>query len=457
MSIKLFQKKTLRYYYWLVIEFAKKHSRLIILSSLVTLLFMVSFVSLSPYITNLFLTTKQTIGIMGNYDYNNLPEEITTKISNGLISINNKGEITPTIATSWEVLNNGLTYRFHLRNNLIWSDGEKFSANQIKYNFKDVTTDVIDDKTIEFKLKKALPIFPTYLKDPLLKYPLVGVAGLYKVDKIKTKFGYIRELFLTSNLKDASSIVYKFYDNETHLIAAYKTGDIQQFSTSKNTIADIFAKWKNTVVVKDVNYNRLMTLFYNIDQPELKDKEIRQAVSAVIDQSVFKNLGEAATGPIPPISWAYDQNLKRQDYDPELAQKVIKKNLPATSSAALNFTTYYDYLDVASTIADALNKAGLKTNLSTISYDKATNFDMLLALWKVPLDPDQYYFWHSTQTEGNISNYKNVKIDLLLEQGRNTLSLSDRKKIYADYQKTIQDDPPAYFLFYPYNYTVKRK
>ena len=83
---------------------------------------------------------------------------------------------------------------------------------------------------------------------------------------------------------------------------------------------------------------------------------------------------------------------------------------------------------------------------------------MLLAFWKLPADPDQYFFWHSTQVKGgNITGLKNVRIDKLLEDGRKTLNPADRKKEYVDFQKILADELPAAFLYYPYSYTVERK
>ena len=102
--------------------------------------------------------------MIGEYDYNNLPEEIINKISNGLLFINEKGEYISAIASSWEVTNEGKEYRFHIRDGLIWSNGKKFTAEDINYNFMDIKTKVIDEKTIYFILKSPLPIFPTFLK-----------------------------------------------------------------------------------------------------------------------------------------------------------------------------------------------------------------------------------------------------------------------------------------------------
>lgn len=450
-------KKKIRYYYWLGIEFSKKNSKLILASFLITFLSFISILTLLPYLINRFITSNQIVSYVGNYDFNNLPDEIATKLSNGLIAVNEKGGILPILASSWEQTNQGLEYRFHLRDNLYWSDGKKFVAADIKNNFADVTSRVIDDKTIYFKLKKTLPIFPTYLKEPILRYPLLGVAGLYKVEKTKVKSGVLKELFLTANKKGLPGIVYKFYDNESQLVLAYKRGEINEFSTSKKSTADIFASWNNSQVTKIVDYNHLMTLFYNFNNQILRQRELRQTISLAINQDQFSEFGRLASGPIAPISWAYQSNIKRQSYDPQLAEKITKKLGISTDSASLNFTTYYDYLDVGDAINNLLLKVGLHSSLSTLSFDKPSSFDLLLALWKVPTDPDQYYFWHSTQTQGNIGNYNNVKVDKLLEDGRSTLSIDERKKYYSDFQKTMLDDPPAFFLFYPYLYTVKRK
>src|SRR3989344_3436038 len=157
-------KKRFRYYYWLLVVFFKKHLRIISLSFLLSLIMIISLISFSPYIQTLFLTKKDIIGMIGEYDYNNLPEEIINKISNGLLFINEKGEYISAIASSWEVTNEGKEYRFHIRDGLIWSNGKKFTAEDINYNFMDIKTKVIDEKTIYFILKSPLPIFPTFLK-----------------------------------------------------------------------------------------------------------------------------------------------------------------------------------------------------------------------------------------------------------------------------------------------------
>lgn len=454
----MFDKKTYRYVYWLIKEFVKKHVKLILLSSILTVVFVIGLISLTPYFESLLSTKQVVVGEVGTYDFSTLPDEITSKVSNGLVYVNEKGEIVPTLASSWELFDGNRGYRFRLKDALVWSDGKKFTASDLHYQFKDVSVKVIDEQTIEFHLNKPLQIFPTYLRRPILRHPLVGIAGLYNLDHYKTQAGVIRELTLSPNKPDLPVLKYRFFDNETQLLNAYKKGEIKQFTTTKKNIADIFTGWKNTHVQKSVDYSRLLTLFFNLDTPLLRDKEVRQAIAESFDPDEINLEGQQANGPIPPVSWAYDANLKPVLYNVDAAERLISRSIPASAEAKLRLATYYDYLDPADTIVvEGLNRIGLDPEVTLISSDRPPKFDLLLAFWKVPQDPDQYYFWHQTQTQGNISNYKNVKIDKLLEDGRSTLLTKERKRIYEEFQKVILDDPPAVFLYYPYIYTILRK
>ncbi len=451
----MFQKKKLRYYYWIIIEFTKKNARLLLLSFFLSIIFIISIVSLSPYLINITTTRKQIIGMIGTPDVNTIPEEVLSKISNGLIFVNEKGEIVPILADKWSVDKTGKNYQFFLRKDLIWNNGEKFTARDINYKFKDIEVIVPNDFEIDFKLTKKLPIFPTYLTQPIIKNKFVGVAGVYRVERSKIKYGTIDELSLTPTKNNVPALVYKFYDNETKMINAYKLGQINEMQLTKKPLADVFNSWKNTQVLKTVDYSRLLTLFFNLNSTELKQKEkkeVRQAMAMVLSQLKIADSGELANGPIPPISWAYNSDVRQASYNEEFIQKILK----GKEKFNIELDTYEDYLDISNEVQNLFNDTNVKIDVNILS-EKPTSYNLLLAYWKVPFDPDQYYYWHSTQTQGNISGYKSEKIDKLLEDGRDTVSVTDRKKIYSNFQKVIVDDVPAYFLYYPYIYTIRRK
>lgn len=397
---------------------------------------------------------KEIIGLVGEYQIQNPPSEITSLISNPLIDINDKGHITPLLINSLDISKDEKTYRFHLKRNMYWSDKKAFTARNISYNFKGITMKVLDDFTIEFHLSQKLAIFPIYLTRPLITYPLVGIAGLYDRQSYKASKGILQEITLIPNKKDLPTIIYKMYTNDDALVSAYKRGEIRSFETSKKSISDQFKQWNNSTIKQSIDYSQIMTLFFNTSAGILEDKDFRRAlIYATPHETAY---GQSANGPIVPTSWAYYSNLKQYAYDPEKAKGIIEKKQTASSSATLSLNTFYDYITVAEDIKKNFEAVGVKVNLKVLSYIPA-DFEMLLTAWNPPNDPDQYFYWHSTQKEGNITHLKDVKIDKYLEDGRKYIQIAQRKAVYQQFQKALVDEAPANFLYYPFVYEVRRK
>jgi len=84
-----------------------------------------------------------------------------------------------------------------------------------------------------------------------------------------------------------------------------------------------------------------------------------------------------------------------------------------------------------------------------------TDYQIFLGDFSIPKDPDQYTLWHSEGPD-NITHYKDLRIDKLLEDGRKTIDVNQRKSIYDDFQKFLLEDAPAVFLYYPNEYTITR-
>ncbi len=449
--------KRLRHSYWLLTGFIQKHVLLLITSFVGTFLLILFFVHFFPFFNSVIFRQRSIVGVIGTYSLQNSPPEISRDLSSPLITIDQNGEIQPLLAYSWEVLDGGRRYRFHLRNDLYWSDGSPFTADTLQYDFKDVDIDVIDDFTIDFKLKDPLNIFPIYLTEPVLKRPLDGVGSIYTVDTYKVLKNELKNISLSPNKDGIPFKSYVFYDTEEKLMTGFKRGDITEFSTPSRTLADTFGAWKNTSVEKKIDYSKIMTLFINTASGPLQERDIRKALAYATP--TFPDLGEPAKSPIPPTSWAYSDDVKEYPYNMERAQTLIDKSLSASQSAKLNMYTFFDYLDVAQELKKQFERLGLTISLKVVSSppSQTDEFDLFLTVWNPPADPDQYFFWHSTQSATNITQFNNQKIDKLLEDGRRVVHVKQRKAIYADFQKNIAEEVPAYFMYHPYVYTVKRK
>lgn len=452
------QGKALRYYYWLVQEFGRKNSKMILLSFFLSLFLILFLLTFSTQLDSLFLNKRKIVGIVGLYEPTTLPSEILNNLSYGLVYVDNQGRIKPAIAESWEGSSDGRKFILKLKKNLVWDDNRSLTARDLNFNFQDVEVKVVDDFKIEFILKRPLHIFPTYLTKPLIRYPLHGVVGNYKLKKLR--FGQenkVAEIELTPNKKGLAPLSYKFYDSETKMINAFKLGSISEMKIYKKRVADSFKNWKNAEVIREVDYTTVLTLFFNESRELLSEKDFRKNISLALPRPTLAAFGELAEGPISPTSWAFNTQLKKSLYDPVEARKQLKPS-SASASATLTLRTYFDYEDQANLLENSLKDAGVNAEITFGNPDNSSDFDMYLAFWKIPTDPDQYFFWHSTQVgRGNITNMKNVRIDKLLEDGRKNIDPSDRKKEYLDFQKIMADELPAAFLYYPYAYTVSRK
>jgi peptide/nickel transport system substrate-binding protein len=96
-------------------------------------------------------------------------------------------------------------------------------------------------------------------------------------------------------------------------------------------------------------------------------------------------------------------------------------------------------------------------------YIRPRQYQALLFGEVLSADPDPFAFWHSSQSNDpglNLALYKNSDVDKLLQDARQTLNQEERIQKYIEFQKILNDDLPAIFLYsstylYPVNKKVK--
>jgi len=432
--------KNIRYTLRLISTFFSKFKALIILGILggVAMSFAINLVI--PALGN-----KSTIriGLTGRFTATTLPSEILNLIGNGLTQIDEKGDVIPNLADSWQSPDKGKTWLFHLREGVNWQDGKPVTANDINYQFSDLSVEKPDQNTLVYKLEHPYSAFPSVVSKPVFKKGLLG-TGEWRVKKISLAGDYVTSLTIINNQKEKQ--IYKFYPTEERTKLAFKLGGVDKISQIHNPKP--LDSWKKIKISKDVSMGEYVALFFNTQDPSLSDKTIRQALAYGIDKDILGEL--RAISPISIDSWAYNPQVKPYNFDQQRATKDIKEGL------TINLSTSAILLPIAEKIAKNWEGIGVKTNVEVFSTIP-NNYQALLVIFDIPEDPDQYPVWHSTQTNSNISKYSNPRIDKLLEDGRTELNLEERKKIYLDFQRFLVEDSPAVFLYYPTTYTISRK
>lgn len=439
-----------RYYAWLIKAYFRKMSKTIISSAILGIFVFFAFIGLlNYYFRPLIFKTSQDIGYAGTYTIQTLPDDILENVSYGLTKVNEKGEIQPGAAESWTVKDEK-TYTFKLKKGIKFHDGKELTSENVDLNFADVLVKPVDKYTISYTLKNAYSPFLVSTSRPIFGKNLSGI-GKYKVSDVDLNGGYVRSLTLSDpKSKERKQKIY-FYPTQRALKIAFMLGEVSRIYGVSNTLIDNtdLSKWGKVKSEAYINYDSLVAIFYNSNDSVLNNKKIRQALNYALPGGL--DAGERAFGPIPPTSQYFSQPPSYKIADFELA-KTILDMVEDKPIEPIEISTTDEYHKVAEEVQKAWKKIGIDSKIKIVG-DMPSDFQAFMYKIKLPKDPDQYVLWHSDQAN-NITFYKNLRIDKLLEDGRSITDVEERKKIYSDFQKYLTDDVPASFLYFPKEYNV---
>lgn len=384
-------------------------------------------------------------GIVGAYNSSNLPSSVTSLLSESLFTLDKAGKPIANIVENESSNKENTVFTVTIKKDLVWNDGTKVKASDIKINLPDIEISYPDERTINFKLADTFAPFLTLLTPPILKpNSLIGL-GKYKVTLQETNRGHISKLVLEpvqkNNCKNTPIISIRFYQDEQTIKTAFNLGEIDAMLSIQDL--NDFNKQSNVIIKKIQSYNKLTAVFYNT-KDNILDKNYRKALNYSL--SPIENEDVAKTS-IPSVSWAYNSDLKDIHGDLTSAKSFLAK-VETGKDKPVILTAPPLLMNLAQKIIDDWKKIGVNAVIRTESGNPQ-NFQALLAIVSIPHDPDQYALWHSTQINTNLSKYSSPRVDKDLEDGRKTSDFEIRKEKYWDFQKVLQDDAPASFLYFP--------
>jgi peptide/nickel transport system substrate-binding protein len=469
----------MRKFYWYLTAYVKKHGLTVAITVVAAV---VIFSFLMPFLAKkISVKNRQYVGMVGDFNLNFLPKEIKQKLSVGLTTVDPEDQsIKPLLAERWVTENDGKTYRFTLKKGVKWQDGQELTPDDINYNLQDVET-ISTPNDIIFKLPDTFAPFPALTTEPIFKQTLeryliffkkpnlIGI-GPYKISSYEMKNNSLRQITLES---PDEILVYRFYLTEQDAIIGFKKGEVDLLLDVRQP-GDL-ADWSdNTVLIEEkINFDQYLAVFFNHNDP-LITKNVKQALAYATEKP---SSDIKAVGPINPKSWAFLEGGK--DYSKDLDRAVERLiSDPPEQSLEFSLTTTVLYLDQANHIkqqwqefgelavqkcqnSDEVEDKNLCSNMNIELHIKVTNFpdlqdyQLLLIGQEIPVDPDQYFLWHSEQPS-NFTNYQNTRIDSILENARQALEYNDRLALYQEFQQFLLEDPPAIFLQHLISYDVRR-
>ncbi len=387
---------------------------------------------------------------------NPIEKDLNSLIYQKFINIDEKGKPQPGIAVKWETEDNK-KYKFTLRRNIKFHDGEVLTAEDVVYTFntgkqlskigvdsigigmENIQVKAISRYEVEFTLPEINSTFFEVISVYIIPehyFNEVEIGSLYSSRLNESPIGsgpymvqdydqygiILKASDYYSPTPNIESYEMRFFDSYKALEVAYQNNLLNAVS-HLGYYGDEFRRLDNNLRGVDFDIiTRKKVVFMNTREDKLKSSYLREALNYLVDKEELirhANIdGEIVYGPIHKESWAYSDDFEKYKYSKKKVEDMLfqagyvknKENgyFQDKEGKILSLDLYYLDNKLNQTIAEELSEQFeehgiiLDIDQGAKSYGVITreviatrSFELLLYEVESTLDPDQYNLWHS--------------------------------------------------------------
>jgi len=283
------------------------------------------------------------------------------------------------IAKDWQIHEDGLTFTFNLREDVIFSDGASLEAKDVAFSYQFIMDDriaaprsrayfekiesvtALDRFTVEFKYKEpyfnalslagSMSILAKHFYEPYLekaeefnqsKGLLLGSGpyrladpkgwtpdqGLVEVNRNPRYWGPVQPSF--------DRILWKVIENDSARLTTFRNGDIDIYSARPREYQNLLKDDDLTNRTRNFEYMSPSAGYSYIGWNQNRsgkvtrfaDKKVRQAMTYLTDRQriideIMLGYGEVAISPFNPRSKQHNPSLKPRNFDLKKAQQLL--------------------------------------------------------------------------------------------------------------------------------------
>lgn len=409
-----------------------------------------------------------------------------------LLTIDDHFRVQPNLAASWERSPDWLTYTFHLRHDVVFHNGKKLTAADVKYSFeriKDPKTaavsfdvflpvkaiDALDDYTVRVTMDHVYSSFEariTYLNCAIIPAGSGSTQGTHPIgagafEFVQREFGNYTRLKRFDHYFRGPAYLDEIMEREvtegTVRLAGVQTG---QMTLINDIPLDRIAQVEKAKKLQVETWHPLSWAFVNFNHkvPPFDDPTVRKAFDYMIDkealvQGALWGQGVPTATPSFPKS-PYRNNaleVRKQDFAQAkalLSQAGVK---PGSLNLKFKVTTNYPWhVQAAQIMQSWFQQVGVNVSLEQLTWSdwlsqvwKDRDFSITMINFFTLWEPDFLYYsiWDS-KGAFNFRNIHDATLDGLLEQARRSTSEEQRVQLYGQVQQRIHDQVHDVILWY---------
>ena len=421
-------------------------------------------------------------------------QDIDTLIYEPLIGITEDYKLNYVLAKECAKMS-GNTYIIKLRQAVKWSDGSKFTSDDVKFTIDKLKensnsvysksvgsiqeVDIIDNYTLKIILSTEMKNFEYYLNFPILSNSYYTDTDFWNTEKNKapTTTGRFKIAEVTNNTivlgknenwwnKEQNSTIEKItinlYTTVAEMYNAFKMGNIDLINTENLN----YQNYVGTIGydTTEIEGREYVFLALNTNNKFLSDINVRKAIRASIDKQAvidnsYGNMYSISNFPLNRGNYLVDEqednfynldekwnlltsagwNQKNgtwQKYD-NYRTSVIELNLVVRASNGTRCRA-------AENIKYQLQEQGIIINIIYAddnlynSYLNNVNYDMMLCAIEQPIAPDlNTYFGYN-----NLANYNNQEVNEIMSFVANNTDENELKSKYQRLYEIYEEEVP---------------
>jgi len=433
-------------------------------------------------------------------------ERVGGVIFDALVKKDEHYNLQPWLATSWKQVDT-LTLVVHLRDGVRFHDGRPLEAEDVVWTIRSMIdgtlitakggafasvdrVDVRDRLTLEVRLKHPDAGLLFNMSDGLFGVVPRGSGrdfGLHPVGSGPFRF--------VSAVQDKEVIVER---NPDYWAGAPKIDGVR-FTVVPDAITSALELRKGSadlasnvltfdmlhalerapnVKVESGESSVVIYTNFNVNDPVLRDRRVRQAIACAIDRQVivdaiWRGQARLANTLLPAGHWAAasEKEMATYPHDPVRAERLLEEagfhrgpdgvRLRITLKTSTDETTRL----MAAVLQQQLRSAGIRLEIRSAEfgtfYSDVTRgaFQMYALRWiGSNEDPDIFRYGYGTSSfppkGANRGRYSNPRVDALLKAAAGETDQAKRRFEYVEVQKILAEDLPGIPLWYPNNQVV---